>query len=178
MCKSAVLHRVLLIWLCSQGKLTARERIALLLDPDSFVEYDMFVEHRCADFGMQAEHNKVKYECIRNHYIFTITFFYYHRFMISLCVCVSVHTQYPGDSVVTGQGRINGRLVYVFSQVSKRDLWLHWVSFTGYDVTSLLSCSQDFTVFGGSLSGAHAQKICKVSPLCPICLRCVRGQVI
>ncbi|XP_062873134.1 propionyl-CoA carboxylase beta chain, mitochondrial [Trichomycterus rosablanca] len=84
-----------------RGKLTARERIALLLDPDSFVEYDMFVEHRCADFGMEADHNK-----------------------------------YPGDSVVTGQGRINGRLVYVFSQ--------------------------DFTVFGGSLSGAHAQKICKV----------------
>ncbi|GAA6068892.1 propionyl-CoA carboxylase beta chain, mitochondrial isoform X1, partial [Tachysurus ichikawai] len=85
----------------NRGKLTARERIVLLLDPDSFVEYDMFVEHRCADFGMQADHNK-----------------------------------YPGDSVVTGQGRINGRLVYVFSQ--------------------------DFTVFGGSLSGAHAQKICKV----------------
>ncbi|KAK3561369.1 hypothetical protein QTP86_032120 [Hemibagrus guttatus] len=84
-----------------RGKLTARERIILLLDPDSFVECDMFVEHRCADFGMQADHNK-----------------------------------YPGDSVVTGQGRINGRLVYVFSQ--------------------------DFTVFGGSLSGAHAQKICKV----------------
>ncbi|KAJ8357108.1 hypothetical protein SKAU_G00199020 [Synaphobranchus kaupii] len=84
-----------------RGKLTARERIELLLDPDSFVEYDMFVEHRCSDFGMEADHNK-----------------------------------YPGDSVVTGQGRISGRLVYVFSQ--------------------------DFTVFGGSLSGAHAQKICKV----------------
>nr|XP_034988289.1 propionyl-CoA carboxylase beta chain, mitochondrial isoform X2 [Zootoca vivipara] len=61
----------------------------------------MFVEHRCADFGMEAEKNK-----------------------------------FPGDSVVTGQGRINGRLAYVFSQ--------------------------DFTVFGGSLSGAHAQKICKI----------------
>uniref|UniRef100_A0A8C5RMW9 Propionyl-CoA carboxylase beta chain, mitochondrial n=1 Tax=Laticauda laticaudata TaxID=8630 RepID=A0A8C5RMW9_LATLA len=84
-----------------RGKLTARERILLLLDPDSFVEYDMFVEHRCADFGMESEKNK-----------------------------------YPGDSVVTGQGRINGRLTYVFSQ--------------------------DFTVFGGSLSGAHAQKICKI----------------
>uniref|UniRef100_A0A8C1RPG6 Propionyl-CoA carboxylase beta chain, mitochondrial n=2 Tax=Cyprinus carpio TaxID=7962 RepID=A0A8C1RPG6_CYPCA len=84
-----------------RGKLTARERLELLLDPDSFVEYDMFVEHRCSDFGMEADHNK-----------------------------------YPGDSVVTGQGRINGRLVYVFSQ--------------------------DFTVFGGSLSGAHAQKICKI----------------
>ncbi|XP_043926286.1 propionyl-CoA carboxylase beta chain, mitochondrial [Protopterus annectens] len=84
-----------------KGKLTARERINLLLDPGSFVEYDMFVEHRCSDFGMQAEHNK-----------------------------------FPGDSVVTGQGRINGRLVYIFSQ--------------------------DFTVFGGSLSGAHAQKICKI----------------
>uniref|UniRef100_A0A672Q1L8 Propionyl-CoA carboxylase beta chain, mitochondrial n=1 Tax=Sinocyclocheilus grahami TaxID=75366 RepID=A0A672Q1L8_SINGR len=84
-----------------RGKLTARERLELLLDPDSFVECDMFVEHRCSDFGMEADHNK-----------------------------------YPGDSVVTGQGRINGRLVYVFSQ--------------------------DFTVFGGSLSGAHAQKVCKI----------------
>uniref|UniRef100_A0A670JFN8 Propionyl-CoA carboxylase beta chain, mitochondrial n=1 Tax=Podarcis muralis TaxID=64176 RepID=A0A670JFN8_PODMU len=64
-----------------RGKLTARERVLLLLDPDSFVEYDMFVEHRCADFGMEAEKNK-----------------------------------FPGDSVVTGQGRINGRLAYVFSQ--------------------------------------------------------------
>ncbi|KAM5231258.1 propionyl-CoA carboxylase beta chain, mitochondrial [Hipposideros larvatus] len=84
-----------------RGKLTARERISLLLDPDSFVESDMFVEHRCSDFGMDADKNK-----------------------------------FPGDSVVTGRGRINGRLVYVFSQ--------------------------DFTVFGGSLSGAHAQKICKI----------------
>ncbi|XP_005310318.4 propionyl-CoA carboxylase beta chain, mitochondrial isoform X1 [Chrysemys picta bellii] len=84
-----------------RGKLTARERILLLLDPGSFVEYDMFVEHRCADFGMESDQNK-----------------------------------YPGDSVVTGQGWINGRLAYVFSQ--------------------------DFTVFGGSLSGAHAQKICKI----------------
>uniref|UniRef100_A0AAY4ACZ6 Propionyl-CoA carboxylase beta chain, mitochondrial n=1 Tax=Denticeps clupeoides TaxID=299321 RepID=A0AAY4ACZ6_9TELE len=65
-----------------RGKLTARERVALLLDPDSFVEYDAFVEHRCSDFGMEADHNK-----------------------------------FPGDSVVTGQGRINGRLVYVFSQI-------------------------------------------------------------
>lgn len=84
-----------------RGKLTARERISLLVDPGSFVESDMFVEHRCADFGMDADKNK-----------------------------------FPGDSVVTGRGRINGRLVYVFSQ--------------------------DFTVFGGSLSGAHAQKICKI----------------
>uniref|UniRef100_A0A669BJM8 Propionyl-CoA carboxylase beta chain, mitochondrial n=1 Tax=Oreochromis niloticus TaxID=8128 RepID=A0A669BJM8_ORENI len=83
-----------------RGKLTARERVQLLLDPESFVETDMFVEHRCADFGMEQDRNK-----------------------------------FPGDSVVTGRGRINGRLVYVFSQ--------------------------DFTVFGGSLSGAHAQKICK-----------------
>ncbi|XP_051714967.1 propionyl-CoA carboxylase beta chain, mitochondrial isoform X2 [Oryctolagus cuniculus] len=84
-----------------RGKLTARERISLLLDPGSFVESDMFVEHRCADFGMAADKNK-----------------------------------FPGDSVVTGHGRIHGRLVYIFSQ--------------------------DFTVFGGSLSGAHAQKICKI----------------
>ena len=82
-----------------RGKLTARERIELLLDPDSFEETDMFVEHRCVDFGMAEQ-------------------------------------QVPGDGVVTGQGTINGRLVFVFSQ--------------------------DFTVFGGSLSEAHAEKICKI----------------
>jgi propionyl-CoA carboxylase beta chain len=83
----------------AKGKLTARERIELLLDEGSFEEWDMFVEHRCNDFGM-AE-NKI-----------------------------------PGDGVVTGYGVINGRLVFVFSQ--------------------------DFTVFGGALSEAHAEKICKV----------------
>jgi propionyl-CoA carboxylase beta chain len=82
-----------------KGKLTARERIELLLDSGSFEEYDMFVGHRCADFGMADK---------------TI----------------------PGDGVVTGYGTINGRLVFVFSQ--------------------------DFTVFGGSLSEAHAEKICKI----------------
>lgn len=51
------LRRALKSW--AQGKLTARERLELLLDPDSFVEYDMFVEHRCSDFGMEADHNKV-----------------------------------------------------------------------------------------------------------------------
>ncbi|MBX9936439.1 acyl-CoA carboxylase subunit beta [Giesbergeria anulus] len=83
----------------AKGKLTARERLELLLDEGTFEEWDMFVEHRCADFGM-AE-NKI-----------------------------------PGDGVVTGYGMINGRLVFVFSQ--------------------------DFTVFGGALSEAHAEKICKV----------------
>ncbi|MDY0874446.1 acyl-CoA carboxylase subunit beta [Dongia rigui] len=83
----------------AKGRLTARERIELLLDPDSFEEWDMFVEHRCHDFGMGAQ-------------------------------------RVPGDGVVTGYGTINGRLVFVFSQ--------------------------DFTVFGGSLSEAHAEKICKV----------------
>ncbi|MEY3864242.1 MAG: hypothetical protein RL183_1128, partial [Pseudomonadota bacterium] len=82
-----------------KGKLTARERIELLLDEGSFEEWDMFVEHRCTDFGMANE-------------------------------------SVPGDGVVTGYGMINGRLVFVFSQ--------------------------DFTVFGGSLSEAHAEKICKV----------------
>jgi propionyl-CoA carboxylase beta chain len=82
-----------------KGKLTARERIEVLLDPGSFEEWDMFVEHRCTDFGM-AE-NKV-----------------------------------PGDGVVTGYGTVNGRMVFVFSQ--------------------------DFTVFGGSLSEPHAEKICKI----------------
>ena len=84
----------------AKGKLTARERIELLLDEGSFEEWDMFVEHRCTDFGMD------KAEKI------------------------------PGDGVVTGYGTINGRLVFVFSQ--------------------------DFTVFGGSLSETHAQKICKI----------------
>jgi propionyl-CoA carboxylase beta chain len=83
----------------SKGKLTARERIELLLDEGSFEEFDMFVAHRCTDFGMQAERP-------------------------------------AGDGVVTGWGTINGRMVYVFSQ--------------------------DFTVFGGSLSETHAQKICKI----------------
>ncbi|MCW8835086.1 MAG: acyl-CoA carboxylase subunit beta [Rhodospirillales bacterium] len=82
-----------------KGKLTARERIELLLDPGSFEEWDMFVEHRCTDFGM--EDSKV-----------------------------------AGDGVVTGHGTVNGRLVFVFSQ--------------------------DFTVFGGSLSASHAEKICKI----------------
>src|SRR3972149_1729034 len=86
----------------AKGKLTARERIELLLDTDSFEEWDMFVEHRCTDFGMADQ-------------------------------------KVPGDGVVTGYGTINGRLVFVFSQ--------------------------DFTVFGGSLSEAHAEKICKVMDL-------------
>jgi propionyl-CoA carboxylase beta chain len=83
----------------SKGRLTARERLDVLLDEGSFEELDMYVEHNCVDFGM-------------------------HETII------------PGDGVVTGSGTINGRLVFVFSQ--------------------------DFTVFGGSLSERHAQKICKV----------------
>lgn len=82
-----------------KGKLTARERISLLLDEESFEEWDMFVEHTCVDFGMADQRT-------------------------------------PGDGVVTGWGTINGRMVYVFSK--------------------------DFTVFGGSLSKAHAAKIVKV----------------
>jgi propionyl-CoA carboxylase beta chain len=83
----------------AKGRLTARERLDILLDPGSFEELDMYVEHNCTDFGMQD-------------------------------------TVIPGDGVVTGSGTINGRLVFVFSQ--------------------------DFTVFGGSLSERHAQKICKI----------------
>jgi propionyl-CoA carboxylase beta chain len=83
----------------SKGRLTARERVEVLLDPGSFEELDMYVEHNCTDFGMEAQ-------------------------------------KIPGDGVVTGSGTINGRLVFVFGQ--------------------------DFTVFGGSLSERHAQKICKV----------------
>ncbi|HCQ63827.1 MAG TPA: methylmalonyl-CoA carboxyltransferase [Rhodobacteraceae bacterium] len=82
-----------------KGKLTARERIEILLDEGSFEEFDMFKAHRCTDFGMADQ-------------------------------------QIPGDGVVTGWGTINGRLVYVFSQ--------------------------DFTVFGGSLSETHAEKIVKI----------------
>ena len=76
----------------AKGKLTARERIEVLLDEGTFEEWDMFVEHRCTDFGMEG--NKI-----------------------------------PGDGVVTGYGMINGRLVFVFSQ--------------------------DFTVYGGALTGTH-----------------------
>lgn len=83
----------------AKGKLSARERLELLLDGGSFVEFDKLKAHRCQDFGMEEQHM-------------------------------------PGDGVVTGRGLINGRPVYVFSQ--------------------------DFTVFGGSLSETHAQKICKV----------------
>ena len=83
----------------SKGKLTARERIDLFLDPESFEERDMFVEHRCTDFGIEEQ---------------TIS----------------------GDGVVTGFGTVNGRLTFVYSQ--------------------------DFTVFGGSLSASHAEKICKI----------------
>ena len=79
----------------AKGKLTARERLEVLLDPGSFEEYDMFVEHRCGDFGMEKQ-------------------------------------KVPSDGVVTGWGRINGRIVFVFSQ--------------------------DFTVFGGSLSEVHARE--------------------
>ena len=82
-----------------KGKLSARERLDLLLDEGSFVEFDRFVTHRSSDFGLDSQ-------------------------------------RIYGDGVVTGYGRIGGRLVYVFSQ--------------------------DFTVFGGSLSEAHAEKICKI----------------
>ncbi len=85
-----------------KGKLTARERIDLLMDAGSFEEIGMLVEHRGRDFGIDKE-------------------------------------IYPGDGVVTGYGTINGRIVYVFSQ--------------------------DFTVFGGSLSETHAEKICKIMDL-------------
>src|SRR5215475_7151425 len=93
-----------------RGKLTARERIELLLDKGSFEEFDMFVEHRSNEFGME----KLKI---------------------------------PGDGVVTGWGTVNGRAVYLFSK--------------------------DFTVFGGSLSETHAQKIIKVQDMamkarCPV----------
>src|SRR5438128_6007902 len=85
-----------------KGKLTARERLDLLLGPGTFNELDMFVTHRSTDFGLDDQ-------------------------------------KIPGDGVVTGYGQIDGRLVYVFSQ--------------------------DFTVFGGSLSETHGEKICKVMDL-------------
>ena len=86
----------------AKGKLTARERVELLLDEGSFEELGKFVMHRCKDFGLDKEY-------------------------------------YLGDGVITGYGTINGRLVYVFSQ--------------------------DFTVFGGSLSETHAEKIVKIMDL-------------
>ena len=87
----------------TRGKLTARERIELLLDRNSFEEFDMFVQHRCVDFGMDAQ------------------------------------AKIPGDGVVTGWGTVNGRTVFVFAK--------------------------DFTVFGGSLSETHAQKIVKIQDM-------------
>ena len=94
----------------AKGKLTARERLDILLDEGSFEEYDMYKTHRCTDFGM-------------------------------------ADSKISGDGVVTGWGTVNGRPVYVFSQ--------------------------DFTVFGGSLSETHAEKICKIMDLavqngCPV----------
>lgn len=86
----------------AKGKMTARERIAMLLDEGSFEEYGMFVQHRCTNFGMDSN-------------------------------------RFDGDGVVTGQGTVDGRLVYV--------------------------AAQDFTVFGGSLSETQAAKICKVMDL-------------
>src|SRR6187399_2682711 len=86
----------------ARGKLTARERIELLMDRGSFEEFDMFVQHRCDDFGMEK-------------------------------------TKVPGDGVVTGWGTVNGRTVFVFAK--------------------------DFTVFGGSLSDTHAQKIVKIQDM-------------
>lgn len=85
-----------------KGKLTARERLEILLDEGSFEEYDLYKAHRCTDFGM-------------------------------------AENQIPGDGVVTGWGTIHGRPVYVYAQ--------------------------DFTVFGGSLSETHAEKICKILDL-------------
>lgn len=82
-----------------QGKLTARERIEVLLDADSFEEYGLYVKHRCSDFGMGKK-------------------------------------KFDGDGVITGQGTINGRLVFVYAQ--------------------------DFTVIGGSLGAAQAKKICNI----------------
>jgi Carboxyl transferase domain len=83
----------------ARGSLTARERLELLFDPNSFQELDRLKAHRCTEFGMD-------------------------------------HQSFPGDGIVTGHGKVNGRTVYAFSQ--------------------------DFTVLGGSLSETHAQKICKI----------------
>ncbi len=85
-----------------RGKLTARERVELLMDKGTFEEFDMFVEHRSAEFGMEK-------------------------------------TRIPGDGVVTGWGTVNGRTVFTFAK--------------------------DFTVFGGSLSETHAQKIIKIQDM-------------
>ena len=102
----------------AKGKLTARERIDVLLDEGSFEEMDLYVEHNCIDFGMAEQ-------------------------------------VIPGDGVVTGSGTVNGRLVFVFSQ--------------------------DFTVFGGSLSERHAQYMCKVMAMAvqvgpPVCGRTEQGR--
>lgn len=84
------------------GKLTARERVELLCDPGTFLEFDRFATHRCHDFGLESK-------------------------------------KFDGDGVITGVGKIDGRIIYLFAQ--------------------------DFTVFGGALGEAHAKKICKVMDL-------------
>ena len=114
-------HRVNGKLFCSQGKLTARERIELLLDPESFVEYDMFVEHRCADFGMEQDRNKVNVhkEEIHRGMATSWLFVFWGIFRNDSLTFWFPRSKFPGDSVVTGQGRINGRLVYVFSQVKQ-----------------------------------------------------------
>ncbi|KPK22749.1 MAG: methylmalonyl-CoA carboxyltransferase, partial [Desulfobacterales bacterium SG8_35_2] len=86
----------------AKGRMTARERVMMLLDEGSFEEFDMFKTHRCTQFGMDGK-------------------------------------EFLGDGVITGYGTINGRVVYVFSQ--------------------------DFTVFGGSLSETFAEKVCKIMDL-------------
>jgi propionyl-CoA carboxylase beta chain len=86
----------------AKGRMTARERVEMLLDEGSFEEFDMFKTHRCTQFGMEGK-------------------------------------EFLGDGVITGYGTINGRIVYVFSQ--------------------------DFTVFGGSLSETFAEKVCKIMDL-------------
>lgn len=143
-----------------QGKLTARERVELLLDPESFVESDMFVEHRCSDFGMEQDRNKVFCTFTGTTGACDIT-----TKSVVKCLRCLFGSQFPGDSVVTGRGRINGRLVYVFSQVLLCVLMVPirlTVQLFCISSPQLFSVWQDFTVFGGSLSGAHAQKICKV----------------
>lgn len=166
------------------GKLTARERLGLLLDPGTFREYDMLVEHRCSNFGLEKEKvrsparppcmhartiaaklygssadsgSRVFESCYLVHSansLRNLSLVQEHKHKRSGCslatlcsLCCPTHqcttirararVQYSGDGVVTGHGQINGRPVYVFSQ--------------------------DFTVFGGSLSETHAEKICKVS---------------
>lgn len=147
----------------SQGKLTARERVELLLDPESFVESDMFVEHRCSDFGMEQDRNKVTSGF--NHRTSGLIAWKKSLKLISF-LSVPVPRWQCGDGPRQDQWQAGVRVQSgtVVLQLSNSLTTRYSFSCVGLFLSHIFfSLWQDFTVFGGSLSGAHAQKICKAN---------------